>query len=345
MENDNDVDKLIKLANNISKGKDCDIILFNDDISWETWRTFYNQSKAREGKQKNAILILITGGGDAAAAYRIARHVQKNWDHFSLHVVGPCKSAGTLVATGANELVFYETGELGPLDVQMTKRDELWESQSGLTVQAALITLHDKTLSAFDHFMLSMKRNSGGAITFPTAADIAAKLVKAIYEPIYKQIDPAHVGEAGRAVAIAIDYGRRLADKSGNIESHNLMRLVAEYPDHGFVIDQDEATELFKRVRSVDDDESVLILSLEENGMINPGSNLICFLNQKTKKEQDSKENMDETLSSHEGLTPGDEGYQVEKGDGTRRTNADAGVGVPGNGGESSEGKENQKHE
>jgi ClpP class serine protease len=40
-------------------------------------------------------------------------------------VSGYCKSAGTLIALGANELAFGEHGELGPLDVQIAKRDEV----------------------------------------------------------------------------------------------------------------------------------------------------------------------------------------------------------------------------
>ncbi len=47
---------------------------------------------------------MVTEGGDADPAYRIARCLQDHYDRFSLFVSGYCKSAGTLVALGAHEL-------------------------------------------------------------------------------------------------------------------------------------------------------------------------------------------------------------------------------------------------
>jgi ClpP class serine protease len=94
-------------------------------------------------RRKNAILILVTEGGDPDAAYRIARCFQEHYELFTCIVPGYCKSAGTLITIGAHELVMTDGGELGPLDIQMSKKDELWESQSGLTVAAALNALHE----------------------------------------------------------------------------------------------------------------------------------------------------------------------------------------------------------
>lgn len=63
------------------------------------------------------------------------------YERFTLFVSGLCKSAGTLVAVGAHELIMSDYGELGPLDVQMPKQDAVWEMQSGLTVMSTLNTL------------------------------------------------------------------------------------------------------------------------------------------------------------------------------------------------------------
>lgn len=122
--------------------------------------------------------MLVTFGGDADTAYRIARCLQDHYEKFILYVSGICKSAGTLVAIGAHELVISDHGELGPLDVQMSKKDELWEYQSGLTVMDALTALKDNAFNAFEQFFLDIKRKSGDTITLRTATEIATDMTK-----------------------------------------------------------------------------------------------------------------------------------------------------------------------
>lgn len=73
---------------------------------------------------KQCALILTTPGDDADAAYKIARILQATYGSFSLIVPSDCKSAGTLMALGAKEIVFGRYGELGPLDVQIFDPDE-----------------------------------------------------------------------------------------------------------------------------------------------------------------------------------------------------------------------------
>ena len=107
-------------------------------------------------------------GGDADPAYRIARCLQTKYERFLFYVSGYCKSAGTLVAIRAHQLIVSDHGELGPLDVQMSKKDELWETQSGLTVMDTLTMLQDNAFRAFETFFLTLMRNSGGAVTLRT---------------------------------------------------------------------------------------------------------------------------------------------------------------------------------
>ena len=43
-----------------------------------------------------------------------------------------CKSAGTILALGADVIIMSQYAELGPIDVQLQKEDEVGESTSGL---------------------------------------------------------------------------------------------------------------------------------------------------------------------------------------------------------------------
>ncbi len=72
---------------------------------------------------------------DADVAYRIARCLQHRYERITAVISGQCKSAGTLLAIGAHELAFSDHGELGPLDVQLRKADDMWAATSGLTVR------------------------------------------------------------------------------------------------------------------------------------------------------------------------------------------------------------------
>src|SRR5689334_13741086 len=52
---------------------------------------------------ENVALIICTHGGDPDAAYIMARFLKCHYKRFTLYVFGHCKSAGTLLALGANE--------------------------------------------------------------------------------------------------------------------------------------------------------------------------------------------------------------------------------------------------
>ena len=135
---DQDIGKQItEAADVVADANDCDILLLNGPMERPLDFRVIDICATRQ-RRKKVILILVTEGGDADPAYRIARCLQDYYTHFSLFVNGYCKSAGTLVALGAHELIFSDKGELGPLDVQMSKEDELGATRSGLTVLSAL---------------------------------------------------------------------------------------------------------------------------------------------------------------------------------------------------------------
>lgn len=245
----------------IVSASNVDILMFNAPIQRNRDYRLLKKVVSRNRKP-NVLMILVTSGGDPDAAYRISRCLQNHYEKFTVCIPGICKSAGTLIALGANELAFTENGELGPLDIQLAKKDDLWDQESGLTVMTALTALHENAQDAFDHFLVSLTTRSGGRITVKTASEIAAKLTEAIYAPVSEQIDPIHMGEVSRSMAIAQHYGRRLVERGKNFDEEKLKSLISDYPSHGFVIDQEEAGNIFKRVRACTADELALIEEL-----------------------------------------------------------------------------------
>lgn len=70
-------------------------------------------------------LLLHTGGGDIDAAEKLISMVRMKVGGATLRVVVPdyAKSAGTLIALGADLIVMSETSELGPIDPQVVLAD------------------------------------------------------------------------------------------------------------------------------------------------------------------------------------------------------------------------------
>lgn len=260
-----DVLKIRKLAEEIGKESDADIFLISGGIERPIGRHVIHACRRRKCV-KRVVLILVTDGGNADAAYRISRCFQDRYQNFTCLIPGICKSAGTIIALGANELAIGDHGELGPLDIQLRKADELWEFSSGLTAMNALNFLQQQAFLGFEKYMVDLRSRSLGQITTKTAAEIASNLCTGLYSHIYGQIDPMRLGENARSMDISKEYGERLGKKGKNLKENTVSTLAALYPSHGFVIDRAEAETLFKHVRSLSDKELELMDLLGEMG-------------------------------------------------------------------------------
>ncbi len=147
------------VATEIAVATDSDVLLYNGPVERGLDFAVINMCSERRPRE-NALLVLVADGGNADAAFRIARCLQERYKKYTVFVTGLCKSAGTIITMGASELVVADHGEMGPLDVQLSRKDELFETQSGLTVTSALTTLHNQAFAAFETFMLQIKLKS-----------------------------------------------------------------------------------------------------------------------------------------------------------------------------------------
>lgn len=204
-------------------------------------------------------IILSTRGGAADVAYRISRALQKKYKHVKVVIPWICKSAGTLLCIGAHELCFGENGELGPLDVQVPRKDELFSFASGLMPLQSLFVLRDEELALFETVFFSLISKSNGQISTSRASKIATKLTMGLLGNIYEQIDPMQLGQATRDMSIAKEYGERLDAVAQNLKQGALNKLLMDYPEHGFVIDEDESRELFCKVNKMDESLKELV--------------------------------------------------------------------------------------
>ncbi len=238
----------------------------------------------RRNRRSNLLLMLDTGGGSPDCAYRVVRFLQEHYDQghgrITVFVDRYCKSAGTLMALGADEIVMSDGAELGPLDIQALEKDEIAEYGSGLKASTAITSVRSAAIQTyeecFNHLRLGRRHRFPTKLASRVATDIAVGLSKSLA----RQIDPMRLAEMARAMAIMEQYACRIS--TNNVKDRTISKLVAQYPDHGFVIDRQETALLFHNVRPPTEAEAFLALlanaALPELQASSSGETTIRFL-------------------------------------------------------------------
>jgi len=246
--------KITTAANDVAKEFHAKVFVYCGSIDLYGYGALVSAMQPRNNDLNlpNSILILTTNGGSAHFAYQIARLLQKSSEKFFLCIPASCKSAGTLVALGAHKIFMSDMADLGPLDVQLFEKDEIGQRRSGLVVRTALEGLSDETYKIFQDIMLRIKISSQQTISFEVAARIASEIATGVMAPVYQQINPSALGNDLRDLRIATEYGNRLAEYCRNSREGAVERLVEGYPTHEFIIDRDEAKDLFNYIDNIE---------------------------------------------------------------------------------------------
>ena len=256
-----------------------DIYLFNEKIVPENTGKMFSEihtTKIKRSNNKNALLILKSNGGSADNAYQIVCKFQLLYENFFVYAPDNCKSAGTLITLGANKIILGYSSHLGPLDVQLPDRDYLRIRKSGLENKYSLETLSKEVSTQFIRTLHEIIGSCGQFLSTKQSAEMARDLTIGITSPISSQLNPLNIGSDFRKLQIAKEYGERLAKMSGNPKKATIERLINNYPSHGFVINIQEAKELFNFVeepvpdliRLIESNEISLIIFGNEFGLL-----------------------------------------------------------------------------
>jgi hypothetical protein len=241
---------LVEALRKVEAACSADVFVYAGPIDQSGFRKLFEAVAASEPGEarNNCILIVKTYGGLAQSAYQIAKLLNGLYEKFTVYVPAECKSAGTLVCLGAHELIMDVFSELGPLDVQLLAKDEIGSRKSGLQVSSALEALSNEAFKLYSKTMLGIIASSDSQISFRLASEIASKMTTELLVPVFAQIDPDVIGSDFRDLQIATEYGVRLSKVGRNCKEGAINKLVEGYPSHDFIIDYDEAVELFQRV-------------------------------------------------------------------------------------------------
>jgi hypothetical protein len=197
-----------------------DFVFLHDDsgqIGRHTSNRIYSAVTDRSHDPKKKLFLLLhTAGGKVEPAYLISKCCRKSAPRFVVAVPRFAKSAGTLIALGADEIHMGIISELGPIDPQIGDYPAL-----GLG-------------SAVEHIATLCKKH-------PEAVEMLAKYLAS-------RLNLHDLGYFERVSESAVQYAERLLTgkrlPGGQTAATVANRFVYGYKDHGFVIDRDEATEI-----------------------------------------------------------------------------------------------------
>jgi len=277
---------------------------------------------------------MVTNGGSPNSAYQIARLLQRNArptgrGDLILFIPAFCKSAGTLIALGANRIVMHPVSELGPLDVQLLKQDEIGSRKSGLLARSTFESLAAECFDLFETMMINIKRRSGDLISFKTASDIASSVATGALAPVFAQINPETVGSDYRDLQVAREYGLRLARIGGNVKNGAVDQLVSGYPSHEFIIDKKEAEEeIFRQVEEPTDSMYELLRAVDGPVYREPAFPIVARLDIEVDDEDDRAADIDRPGEATGDVAPELDASQC----GDRSGDSQAGRGEPAQG-------------
>jgi hypothetical protein len=207
-------------------------------------------------------VLLDSPGGDIEDAYRIVLALRRYVKDIEVLVPRWAKSAATFFCLSANAVYMGQYGELGPLDPQRLTLRGSAIPVSALESFNALEQLLSYSLDSLDGIVKRLLSNA--PMDIPYALEHAHPLFAAVVSPLYSQVDPHELGEAGRSLAVSQEYAMRVMKRWGYSEIGDderwriAWRLTWDYPTHGFVIDLDEAQQIGLNVERLDEESDML---------------------------------------------------------------------------------------
>jgi hypothetical protein len=209
----------------------------------------FRREKAALTPGQPIALVINSPGGDARAAYGLARMICRRSGGFVAVVPDAAMSAATLLAIGATRILMGDDANLGPLDAQIFDHEaEIYGSV--LNEVQALERLRAYALESFDATMRLLLQRTGKRID--SLLPHVLKFVADSMAPLLDKIDVVHYNERARILKVGEEYAVRLLrpkhpePTEGGLDQARMIAsaLVENYPEHGFRIDREEAKKL-----------------------------------------------------------------------------------------------------
>lgn len=175
------------------------------------------------GKTEKIDLFLHSYGGSVDIPYKIVNLIREFCDQFSVIIPFVAKSAATMIAIGADEIIMGPTSELGPIDplVKHPKYEDMW-----IPVQSIRMCID------FMEEKLAQSTNP--------------EMTTSLLYPILDKLDPWIIGDYEKSIKASYQYAETLLEKNmfkkNREKAKSVTRIMTEkYFSHGYCINRKEA--------------------------------------------------------------------------------------------------------
>ena len=233
-----EIKKLCKELEEKRKTRVLTLLFGQKSITDDKVNTIYDKLKTEFKGTKKLDVIIDSSGGDIDAAYMIAKLLRRYASERLTFIVPRwAKSAATLLVCSGNEIIMGPTGELGPLDPQIT----IYDKDGNVQKHYSPLSLR----STFD--LLKSEYNNGNGEVAKTLAD---------------KLDPIELGDSLHSLQVSERYMKELLvtrmlkgnNNAVNTASQIANEIAMNYPHHGYCIDFDECKNL--KLNIVEPEES-----------------------------------------------------------------------------------------
>ena len=218
------------------------LLIAREPITEQLYEGYFEQRDAFPESQPIAVL-LHSPGGSPEVAYKLASLIRKRCGEYVTLVPKCAKSAATLFALGASRIILERHAELGPLDMQVY-REKTGTLGSALNYVQALDQLGQDTERIM--YRVAGTLISEGEYPQSSALQFATSFATSFVRPLVDNIDAEKYTEMSRELKVGAEYAvRLLSPKYEKNDAERIARtLVSQYPDHGFIIDVEEANSI-----------------------------------------------------------------------------------------------------
>lgn len=217
-------------------------ILLNADIDSDCYSRI-SGVLASIGHQKRSVLILESLGGSIEWAFWIAKALREHCEELDVVIPSNAKSAATLIVLSADRILLGARGEIGPLDPQRPDPTGSAVARSPLETIQGLQYLRKYYQESIDAVIMHLINSAGMGV--PHALEQTPNILAPAITPLYQNVNVRELGDAYRALLVGERYAkevmRRWSPLPEQMANSVVESLVWDYPDHGHIIDLDEA--------------------------------------------------------------------------------------------------------
>ena len=203
-------------------------------------------------------LILDTFGGSLDSAFKTMLFVSRFTKRLRVFVPRHAKSAGTLIAIGANDLYMSPFAELGPLDTQIRDPRNPTDRVSALDCYQSVDYVREFGFSTLSQALKQLAAVTQGKLLLTDSLDAAAQFAIGSITPMLSQTRSLDFGAWGRSLKMGERYAQILISRAADVELGQAekiaTRLVYGYTHHYFPIDVTEARDMGLNPREMTED-------------------------------------------------------------------------------------------